>query len=143
MSRCCSLTPPIIARIQQSTDTITKGALLGALRKEALTSEELISEIQRSRLSFQLSPEDEKEIRRAGRYLGKKGLDNLVGAIRSNYRVITSPRSLPEEKANKPTAVATPQSNAAWLGTDLVGISGTGVTAKGRANKVIVFSGTL
>jgi hypothetical protein len=79
---------PVISSIQQrDIDSITKEELLAALRKKALTSKELIDEVQQYGVGFQLTPAIEEEIRSLGKYLGTKGLDDLVAAVRHKYRI--------------------------------------------------------
>jgi len=46
--------------------------------------------------SFQLTSDDEQAIRRTGKYLGKKGLDDLVEAIRDNFKLPCPEGSPPE-----------------------------------------------
>jgi tetratricopeptide (TPR) repeat protein len=77
--------PPASAQTQH--DPIAKEGLLKALSKKILSSKELVGQVEQRKVSFQLTPADEQEIRSAGKYLGRNGLDNLVAAIRSNYRV--------------------------------------------------------
>lgn len=79
--------PPSVSNTQQNTNPITKEALLESLRKKVLSSKELIGEVRQSGVAFRLTPTDEQEIRNAGKYLDRKGLDDLVAAVRSNYRV--------------------------------------------------------
>jgi hypothetical protein len=75
------------ASAQTQHDPIAKEGLLKALSKKILRSKELVELVEQRKVSFQLTPADEQEIRSAGKYLGRNGLDNLVAAIRNNYRV--------------------------------------------------------
>lgn len=93
----CSILPlPILicgllvlsSEAQNAAGPIAKKGLLAALEKKALTSQELIGEINKYGVSFKLTPADEEEIRRAGKYLGKKGLNELVEVVRNNFRVL-------------------------------------------------------
>lgn len=74
-----------ISNSQQSSEAIAKEGLLKALGKEVLSSRTLIDQIRRRGVTFKLTSTDEEEIRSAGKYLGKKGLDDLIAAIRRNY----------------------------------------------------------
>lgn len=56
-------------------------------RRQRKTAVDYIEYINRCRVSFELKDEDEQKIRRLGKYLGKKGLDDLIAAIKSNYRL--------------------------------------------------------
>lgn len=73
--------------IQQNRPPIEKEGLLRSLRRKILTSKELIVEVRARGVSFQLAELDEQEIRQAGTYLGIKGIDDLITAIRNNYRL--------------------------------------------------------
>jgi hypothetical protein len=83
---------------------ITKAGLLGSLEKRVLSSKELVRELKRCYADFELTSEVENEIRGAGKYLGKKGLDDLILAVRDNYRPIepatVSPRKPEGNEAN-------------------------------------------
>jgi len=129
------LIPSIPAHLQQGTDPIDKSGLLAALTFKVLTSEELIAQVRQRGVSFKMKPADENEIRRQGAYLGKNGLDNLIVAVHDNYRVKTTPTpvSSPRPSISEPLS-------AVWSGTELVGISGTGVTARVSAVGTMNFS---
>lgn len=71
---------------QQSQLPVQKEGLLKSLRKQQLTIESLTDELSLFGVDFQLSPTLEREIRRAGRYLGKTDLDKLISVVRYNYR---------------------------------------------------------
>ena len=73
-------------QIRQDGDPIEKEGLLRALRRRVLTSKELIVEVKKRGVSFQLAEPDEQEIRQAGTSLGANGLDDLIASIRDNYR---------------------------------------------------------
>jgi hypothetical protein len=72
---------------QQVANPIAKEGLLRSLGKKVLSSNTLIRQVEQRGVTFQLSTEEELEIRRAGKYLGKKGLDDLIATVRHNYRV--------------------------------------------------------
>jgi len=78
---------------------ITKENLLSALEYGRLhkdkrkSSDWYVEMIEEHQVSFKLTPDDEKEIRRRGNYLGDKGLDDLVAAIHKNYRSAAQPSS--------------------------------------------------
>jgi len=57
-----------------------------ALREKVLSSKELIREVQQSGVAFDLTSTEEADIRSAGKYLGKKGLDELIAAIKRNSK---------------------------------------------------------
>jgi hypothetical protein len=78
---------PVHSQRQQAKPPIENEGLLKSLRRKALSANELIQEIKSRGVSFQLTaPAVENEIRQAGRYLGKRGLDNLIAAVRNNFR---------------------------------------------------------
>jgi hypothetical protein len=77
----------------QQREPITKTGLITALKDRGLSSAKVVAQVKRRGVSFQLKPPDENEIRRAGRYLGKKKLDDLVAAVRDNYHAIDWRRS--------------------------------------------------
>lgn len=84
-------------RQRQVAPPIEKEGLLMALRRKALPEKELIQEITSRGVNFQLNtPAAEDEIRRAGRYLGRRGVDNLVAAVRANFRRPPEERSGPQ-----------------------------------------------
>jgi hypothetical protein len=70
----------------QQRDAIAKEGLIKSLNNKVLSSQELIGQIEQRGVDFRLTDKDEQEIRHAGDYLGKKGLDNLITAVRDNYR---------------------------------------------------------
>lgn len=69
-----------------TADPIDKTGLLEALKDKAVSSRKLVAQIRARGVSFALTPEDEERIRGAGKYLGKAGLEDLIAALRSNYR---------------------------------------------------------
>lgn len=78
-----------VAVCQQADKPISKAALIRSFkpgRRERIAAVSYIELIDRYGVDFSLTPEDEKEIRGAGKYLGRKGLEELVAAIRNNYR---------------------------------------------------------
>ncbi len=107
-----------------SNGPITKDNLLSAL--ESMQSRKskrrdatwYVAMLEEHKVDFHLTIDDEETIRRAGRYLGKRGLDDLIAAARKNYLI--SPAA----------AMPSPQSSATtYEGTDLVGID-SGATAR-------------
>lgn len=72
---------------------ITKEHLLGALesmhlrKSQRMRASWFVKRVSENKVSFHLTNNDERKIRRTGGYLGKTGLGNLVSAIRSNYYV--------------------------------------------------------
>lgn len=94
------LQPPIYAR-RQAAPPIEKEGLLKALSRRALTERELISEITSRGVNFRLTTlAAEKEIRLAGRYLGRRGGNNLIAAVRGNYR--PTPEDQPASGGKRP-----------------------------------------
>lgn len=78
---------PAYLRQRQVAPPIEKEGLLRALRREALSAKELIREIKSRGVNFELTtPAAESEIRWAGKYLGRTGVNNLIAAIRDNFR---------------------------------------------------------
>jgi hypothetical protein len=75
---------------QQNTDPIEKTGLLAALEKEALSSKELIDQVKRRGVNFEMDAATEREIRAKGGYLGGKGVDDLITAIRNLANVYNS-----------------------------------------------------
>lgn len=86
-----------------SNDPITKENLLSALENGRLYKNKrkspswYVEMIKEHHVNFQLTADDENKIRQHGSYLGKKGLDNLIAAVRNNYRpnVAQQPTSTP------------------------------------------------
>lgn len=76
----------VTAPAQEEDKPITRHLLLRALEpakdKRLMTAAQYIKVIQRRGVDFCMTDEDEQEIREAGAYLGKAGLDNLVAAVR-------------------------------------------------------------
>lgn len=78
-----------VAICQQADQPVTRKILkrsFEAGRKEKIPAESYVDLIKRIGVDFLLTPRIEKEIRSEGKYLGTKGLDDLVEAIRNNYR---------------------------------------------------------
>jgi hypothetical protein len=98
-------TPVVIG--QQRQEPITKANLISSLKlgkADGMTAERYVELINGAGVAFSLTAEDELRIRRVGRYLGKTGLDNLVTAIRNNYRPVVRPGSTETGNENKPQA---------------------------------------
>lgn len=72
----------------QKNEPITREGLLRSLSRKALSSKELIEQIEERGVDFRLTPADEQDIRRAGKYLRGEGLDALIEAVREHYRPI-------------------------------------------------------
>jgi hypothetical protein len=64
--------------------------------------------IKRCGADFSPTPDDEQEIRRGGAYLGKKGLDDLIAAIKSNYRPDVTQQPMPTPTPDEPKPNITP-----------------------------------
>ena len=79
---------------------IAKEGLLKALAGK-LTGKKLIRRVREDKVNFRLNPEVEQEIRHKGKYLGEKGLDELVSTVRTNY-FSPSPTQEPQEKPAYP-----------------------------------------
>lgn len=93
--------PNIEAHSQQSTAPIEKRGLIAALQHKELSSTELVDQIKVRGVAFQLDAAGETEIRQAGKYLGKKGLDELIAAIRKHEpKIAESPQILAAPKIN-------------------------------------------
>ena len=104
---CVALvTLSVYAHGQIPCSPITKAGLLGSLEKRVLSSKELVRELKRCSADFELTSEVENEIREAGKYLGKGRLDDVILAVRDNYRPSQPTRvsrQTPETKAEEPT----------------------------------------
>lgn len=132
---CILLMTPIPSHSQQGNSD--KEELLRALQKRELLKRDLntlMERMRRYKVSYKLSGAEEQEFRNAGEYLGPKNIDELIRTIRENPReperksaAAAATPSPPGEKA-KPTVQLTPATTR--RGTELVGISGTGVKAK-------------
>lgn len=62
-----------------------------------------VAMLKEQKVDFQLTPEDEQKIRLHGRYLGKEGLDNLIAAVRDNYRPDVSQQPKLEQPTFSPS----------------------------------------
>lgn len=102
---CILLGMPFTSVHTQQRDPIAKEGLLRSLTNKALSSKELIEQVEQRGVSFKLTSTDEQEIRREGKYLGKKGLDDLIAAVRKYYRPTeteTHGELLPAQDPNPP-----------------------------------------
>ncbi len=73
----------------QDNGPIVKKVLVKSLREDKLAATVYLEQINQSGVNFRLTVDNEKEIRKAGAYLGTKGLDDLIAAIRSSpYRIV-------------------------------------------------------
>lgn len=82
-----------VVMCQQREKPITRANLISSLRlgrAEGMTAERYIELINAAGVGFSLTAKDEQTMRRVGKYLGEAGLDNLVAAIRKNYRPAVS-----------------------------------------------------
>lgn len=96
-----------MALCQQDIKPITRDNLISSIRlgnREKKAAARYIELINRYGVDFSLTPQDEQWIRRTGKYLGKKGLDDLVAAIKSNYHpnVAQQPTAMPTPEKPKP-----------------------------------------
>ena len=94
-----------VAICQQTNKPITRDNLMRSFepgRREKIAVKSYIDLITRNGVAFALTPEDEKRIRVAGKYLGKKGIEDLIAAIHKNYRPNNSEESS-RAKAGEPT----------------------------------------
>jgi hypothetical protein len=97
---------PSVVLCQQANKPITKKNLISSLelgRIERIPAESYIKLIKLDGVDFPLTSDDEQEIRRSGRYLGKKGLDNLIAAVRDNYRPNVAQQPSPSSQFDQPT----------------------------------------
>ncbi|MDQ1590593.1 MAG: hypothetical protein QOG71_1220 [Pyrinomonadaceae bacterium] len=88
---------------QQDVKPFTRNNLISSIklgRREKKPTARYIELINSYGVAFSLTPQDEIKIRQAGRYLGKKGLDDLIATIKNNYR---------PDVAQQPTATPTPE----------------------------------
>lgn len=106
---CLLLSMPPTSVYTQQRDPIAKEGLLRSLRRKVLVSRELVEQVEQRGVDFHLTSTDEKQIRRAGKYLGRQGLDDLITAVRENYRTVVSQR---------PDAPKTPPARQSESGTE-------------------------
>lgn len=94
----------LLLAMTQQLEPVAKEGLLKSLGRKALSSRELVEQVERRGVTFKLTADDEKEIRLAGKYLEGKGLDALIDAVRQNYRPSPSPQATPTPpKLEQPT----------------------------------------
>lgn len=70
---------------------ITRDNLISSLKlgeRERKTAEWYIQLIKQHGVDFRLKPSDEQKIREAGKYLGQKGVTELLAAVRNSYKVL-------------------------------------------------------
>lgn len=113
---CVIVSARVAALGQQDCKPITRGGLMRSFevgKRQRKTATDYVKLINLCDVNFSLTPEDEQKIRRSGKYLGKKGLDDLISAIRSNYRVEASDGNQPSrptvEKINYTSDVISSQ----------------------------------
>src|SRR2546423_412967 len=95
---CAMNALPSFTVSQQESKPITKDDLIRSCkpgRLERRTAAEYIDLIEHDKVDFSLTQDDEQKIRRACRYLGKKGLDYLIAALKSNYRPVVQLQPTP------------------------------------------------
>jgi hypothetical protein len=109
------LTPAAAGR--QRDKPITKANLIASIRQNAsskrrdrLTAARYVELIRRAGVAFSLTPEDEQEIRGAGDYFGETEIDNLIAAVRNNYRPNASPSTAGKVAGKKTQASKAPGS---------------------------------
>lgn len=111
-----TLTPtptPSPSPARSHVNPMTRDDLISSIklgRSTKATAERYIALINSHGVDFALTPEDEEEIRRSGDYLGVTGLDNLVAAIRNNYRPSASPSPTATAPGDVPRASSAPES---------------------------------
>jgi hypothetical protein len=71
---------------QTALPPIEKEGFLKALHEHVLLINELKRDLSARGVSFRLTVDIENEIRREGQYLGKTGVDQLIEAVRKNFR---------------------------------------------------------
>jgi hypothetical protein len=84
---CAVLWLSTITFSQQVCKPISKDDLIRSFelgRRQRKTAKDYVELLNRCHVNFTLTPKDEQDIRRKGKYLGDKGLDDLVAAIRNN-----------------------------------------------------------
>jgi hypothetical protein len=90
---------PVMGRAQ-AAQPITKELLIRALKQGArnvrlrASAERYVELIKQIGVDFQITPAAERSIRRAGSYLGAAHLDELITAVRANYRAASPSFSL-------------------------------------------------
>lgn len=106
------LTAQLISRTVGAQDVgpITREGLLLSLKSQSIQAKEYVERIKHDGVNFRLETYDEKQtsnekqIRKAGAYLGPRGLDELIAAIRrSPYRIVlllTDINPVPAEAAS-------------------------------------------
>ena len=75
-------------RLPQTKPPIEKEGLLLALKDRVLSKEKLIREIVARGVDFRVDGTSEKQIRDAGSYLGQRGVQELINAVRSNFKFL-------------------------------------------------------
>jgi|GEM_PF-765013 len=81
----------------QTKKPISKNGLLESISLNALTTQELIEQIESRGVSFQMTAADEQDFRAAG------ARAELIGAIKANYRSAVAPNAVPNSSTNKNT----------------------------------------
>ncbi len=81
--------------------TISRDSLLSTLKsvKQGKSKKKsaawFVSIVREHKVDFQITASDEKRIRENGDFLGRKGLDELIAAVRENYRPASSQQPPP------------------------------------------------
>lgn len=67
-------------------ESFMKALRLGKDRRKRMTKQKFVEHICERRVNFQLTPEEEKEARKAGAYYVKAELDEILAEVQSRYR---------------------------------------------------------
>jgi hypothetical protein len=97
----------ISSTVGQSKPPINKEDFLSAIKlgeKEKKTAVSFINLVNELKVDFALTRKDKQVLRRDGYYLGKKGLDSLIIAVRDNYR--------PQEQKPTPPTISQTMTNS-------------------------------
>lgn len=73
----------------QTKKPITKDHLFSSIRlgkQQKMTATRYVELIKQAKVDFRLTEDEIRQLRIVGAYLGKRGLDDLITAIRENYR---------------------------------------------------------
>jgi hypothetical protein len=108
----CAFTAPSGDAQDMPDGPITKENLLSALKYGRLQKDKrqsadwYVAKIKENKVSFQLTSADKQKIRREGKYLGQKGLDSVIKAVRDNYHKERE-QAMSDDKPNPPTVSQT------------------------------------
>ncbi|MGH9823557.1 MAG: hypothetical protein ACREDR_09930, partial [Blastocatellia bacterium] len=109
VSLLLAVLPSFPTALAQTKKPISKEGLLGALRLKGLSIDELVHEIETRGVAFQMTEQDEKELRRAG------ATPTLISAIKYNYKEIPSTAKVeePRSKETVPNGLTAPTGSGA------------------------------